>query len=125
MCYDTGSFPFKSPYKKRFDYGNGVLTSDNMYTDQNYNSMPCELIQSTSADWQYCNYNSNTCVLTKVPYNNNFLNDLYYIVTAPFELAHMPYGDANTDKYYKPNIFSFNGHTYYNFFSNYAVELPN
>lgn len=84
-----------------------------------------ENFKSNHNNWDYVNYNSNTCVLAKVIYNNQYINNLYYIITSPFEL---PFTNFTTDQApdfkYNYNIFSFNGHTYFNFFGNLAVELP-
>lgn len=101
------------------DYGKGIY--DDKDTADNSDGLPCELIGSNSTNWQFTNYNPNTCILTKVPVKNKFFNDLYYIVTSPF--TQFPGIDGQGD--YRPHVFSFNGRTFYNFFSNYAVELPN
>lgn len=80
-----------------------------------------ESVKDSHNNWDYVNYNSNTCILTKVLYNNQFIDNLYYIITSPFNF---PYTGGNADKY-NYNIFSFNGHTYFNFYGNLAVEIPN
>lgn len=60
---------------------------------------------------QYININQNICSLIRMPYNTNFVNNLYLLATAPMQV--------------KPGtFFSFGGRNFLNVIANYVVELP-
>ena len=60
---------------------------------------------------QYININQNICSLIRMPYDTEYVNNLYLLVTAPGQV--------------KPGtFFSFGGRNFLNIISNYVVELP-
>ena len=60
---------------------------------------------------QYININQNICSLIRMPYDTEYVNNLYLLVTAPGQV--------------KPGtFFSFGGRNFLNVISNYVVELP-
>lgn len=60
---------------------------------------------------QYVNINQNICNLIRMPYDTEYVNNLYLLVTAPGQV--------------KPGtFFSFGGRNFLNIISNYVVELP-
>lgn len=122
--YPIYRIAFKFSPNETFYFANDsdLTTIDRTITDYPY----FENYKSNHNKWDYVNYNSNTCVLAKVIYNNQYINNLYYIITAPFELPFTNFTTTVDPNFkYNYNIFSFNGHTYFNFFGNLAVELPN
>ena len=115
------AFKFSPNETFYFAENSNLTTIDTTITNYPY----FENYKSNHNKWDYVNYNSNTCVLAKVIYNNQYINNLYYIITAPFELPFTNFTTtADPNFKYNYNIFSFNGHTYFNFFGNLAVELP-
>jgi len=61
-------------------------------------------------------FNPNVCVLTKYPYDNGFIDNLYMMTTCPnsYEQGQTTQGD----------FFSFNGRNFINIFGNMVIELP-
>ena len=59
----------------------------------------------------YSDINNNICSMIKLPYDNNYIDGLYLLSTAPQQLE-----DAT--------FFSFDGRNFLNIFDNYVVELP-
>ena len=86
------------------DFGNGKTITCPFFSD----------ISSYSAlnnVTQYININQNICSLIKMPYDTEYVNNLYLLVTAPGQV--------------KPGtFFSFGGRNFLNIISNYVVELP-
>ena len=61
---------------------------------------------------EYSAYNANVCTLAKMPYNENYIDNVYLCMTSPFE-------DGVEGK-----VFSFGGRTFIGMYNNLVFELP-
>lgn len=113
-------------------------TYDNIHTDNAYIDFPYgrrataqtyRLINISDTDGTKVNVKQNICTMIKVPYDNNFLSNLFLITTAPQQGR--VYADRNGWDYYpcdstglENKFFSFGGRNFYGIYANLAVELP-
>lgn len=72
--------------------------------------------QGSMLDPLYLDFNPNTCVLTKAPYENGFIDNLYIMTTCPRSKS-----QGTTTK---GDFFSFEGRNFVNVFGNMVLELP-
>ena len=65
---------------------------------------------------EYMNFIPNVCILSKVPYDNGFIDNIYYMTTCPTA--------SISDDNYRGIFFSFNGRNFINIYGNMVLELP-
>lgn len=85
-----------------------VKQRDNsLNTEPNYEDLRFDINHAS-----YTNLNQNVCVLIKMPRDNGYLENVYFMSTAP-------------SNFRSGGIFSFAGRTFINVYSNVVLELPN
>lgn len=90
----------------------------NTITRYNFFKMHNKYYRPTSAEVnkQYMNFTPNVCILSKVPYDNGFIDNIYYMTTCPTA--------SMSDDNYRGIFFSFNGRNFINIYGNMVLELP-
>ena len=117
----------RQPYT--YDY----VDTDNAYIDFPYGSRKTaqtyRLNSISDTAGTKVNVKQNICTMIKVPYNDNFLSNLFLITTAPQQGIVNKY---NHSERFEPcdstglenKFFSFGGRNFYGIYANLAVELP-
>lgn len=90
----------------------------NTITRYNFFKMHNKYYRPTSAEVnkQYMNFIPNVCVLSKIPYDNGFIDNIYYMTTCPTA--------SISDDNYRGIFFSFAGRNFINIYGNMVLELP-
>ncbi len=125
-AYISSNYIWNENYPPGAQFLSGNNTGDNDLTPiidlQNGNAsstifkMHNSSMRDPSTNKQYMNFSPNVCVLSKVPYDNGFIDNLYYMVTCPTS--------GISDDNYRGIFFSFEGRNFINIYGNMVLELP-
>lgn len=95
-----------------FDLQTNTITKFNFFKMHNKYYYP----EGNDINKQYMNFIPNVCVLSKVPYDNGFIDNIYYMTTCPTA--------SISDDNYRGIFFSFSGRNFINIYGNMVLELP-
>ena len=110
----TGGLGYVYAFTDSYYCINHAGTRGNGWNVDQFNDFidPSTNTRLASTGYDYVDVNSNVCVLTKIPYNNGFCDNMFAMTTAPQEI-------------FPARFFSFGGRNFMNVWDNLVLELPN